>query len=214
MKVGVLGTGDVGRTLANAFLSLGHDVMMGSRTPTNQKAVAWAQGAGRRAHAGAFSEAAAFGEWVVLATLGVATVEALRLAGPEQFAGKVVLDTTNPLDFSSGAPRLAIGHTDSAGEQVQRQLPGAFVVKVFNTVGHAHMFRPAFECGPADMFVCGNDDGAKAKVAGFVRECGWRVVDLGGIEAARYLEPLCLVWVLYGARSGRWDHAFKLVTRQ
>jgi len=214
MKVGVLGTGDVGRTLASAFVKLGHEVMMGSRSATNEKALAWAKESGARASVGTFAEAATFGEWVVIATLGVATNEVLLLARPASFAGKVVLDTTNPLDFSGGfPPKLSVGHTDSAGEQIQRQLPGALVVKVFNTVGHAHMFRPTFEDGPADMFLCGDDDAAKARVADLLREFGWRAVDLGGIEVSRHLEPMCLIWVLHGARTGHWDHAFKLVRR-
>jgi predicted dinucleotide-binding enzyme len=214
MKIGILGSGDVGRALGRGFIEMGHDVKMGSRAATNPKALEWAREAGPRASAGTFAEAAAFGEWVVIATLGVATAEALRLAGPERLTDKVVLDTTNPLDFSAGfPPRLAVGHTDSLGEQVQRQLTGAHVVKVFNTVGHAHMFRPSFPGGPPDMFLCGNHDGAKAQVAALLADFGWNAVDLGGIESSRYLEALCLVWVLYGARAKSWDHAFKLLRK-
>ena len=214
MKVGVLGTGDVGKALGHGFVALGHQVRMGSRLATNEKARAWAKAEGPLASAGNFRDAAAFGEVVVLATLGVANEEALSLAGPDEFRGKVLVDTTNPLDFSGGfPPKLAVGHTDSGGERVQRHLPGARVVKAFNTVGSAHMFRPDFPGGPPDMFLCGNDDAAKRKVEGILKEFGWGAVDLGGIEASRLLEPMCMAWVLHGHRSGAWNHAFKLLRR-
>jgi predicted dinucleotide-binding enzyme len=214
MKVGVLGTGDVGRTLATALVTLGHEVTMGAREAGNEKAVAWARTTGGKGKAGTFADAARFGELGVLATLGVANERAIRQAGPESFRGKVVIDTTNPLDFSAGLPpRLALGHTDSGGEEVQRLLPGARVVKAFNTVGHAHMFRPSFPGGPPDMFICGNDEGAKREVERLLGDFGWPAVDLGGIEASRYLEAMCMVWVLHGVRAGSWNHAFKLLRR-
>src|SRR5688500_8780308 len=133
MKIGVLGTGDVGRALGKAFVTLGHDVRMGSRSATNEKALAWAKEMGPKASADTFAEAAAFGEVVVLATLGVANERVLQSAGPERFRGKLVIDTTNPLDFSGGMPpTLAVSGNDSAGERVQRLLPDARVVKAFN----------------------------------------------------------------------------------
>lgn len=214
MRVGVLGTGDVGRTLGSAFIALGHEAKMGSRSAAGEKASAWAREAGPRASAGSFAEAASHGEVVVLATLGVANESVLRAAGPANLAGKLVLDTTNPLDFSKGfPPRLALAGNDSGGEQVQRLVPGARVVKVFNTVGHAHMFRPSFPGGPPDMFICGADEGAKRQVEALLRDFGWGTVDLGGIESSRYLEAMCMVWVLHGARSGSWNHAFKLLRK-
>ena len=214
MKIGVLGTGDVGRAIGKAFVTLGHDVKMGSRSATNEKAVAWAKEMGAKASVGTFADAASYGEIIVLATLGVANESALRSAGPDKLRGKVVIDTTNPLDFSGGMPpKLAVAGNDSAGERVQRLLPGAHVVKAFNTVGSAHMFRPSFPGGPPDMFICGNHDEAKATVAGFLSDFGWGIVDIGGIESSRYTEPMCLVWVLYGARTNTWDHAFKLLRR-
>jgi 8-hydroxy-5-deazaflavin:NADPH oxidoreductase len=148
MRIGILGTGDVGKALANAFVSLGHDVKMGSREPANPKATAWAKEAGPKASAGTFADAAEFGELVVLATLGAAADSVLRAAGPDRLAGKIVIDTTNPLDMSAGLPKLSVGHTDSGGEQVQRLLPGALVVKAFNTVGNLLMFRPDLPGGP------------------------------------------------------------------
>ncbi len=211
---GVLGTGDVGKAIGKAFVILGHDVKMGSRSATNEKAIAWVKEMGAKASAGTFDDAGSYGEIVVLATLGVANESALRSAGPEKFRGKVVIDTTNPLDFSGGMPpKLAVAGNDSAGERVQRLLPDAHVVKAFNTVGSAHMFRPSFPGGPPDMFICGDQEEAKTPVAGILSDFGLGVVDIGGIESSRYLEAMCLVWVLHGARTNTWNHAFKLLRR-
>jgi len=209
VNVGILGSGDVGRALAAGFASLGHEVTVGSRSP--EKLRDWAA-ASERLHAGTFAEAAAFGDILVLATLGAGTAEAIELAGRDAFGGKVVIDTTNPLDFSRGMPpTLFVGTTDSLGEQIQRLLPEARVVKAFNTVGNAHMVNPKFPGGPPDMFIGGNDDAAKKIVSQICEHFGWGVIDLGGIETSRYLEPMCLVWVLHGARTGSWTHAFKML---
>ena len=215
MKIGVLGTGDVGKALGKGFLALGHEVKMGAREAGNEKAAAWAKEMGPKASAGTFADAAAFGDLVVLATLGVANESALAAAGPDRLRGKIVIDTTNPLDFSGGMPpKLAVSGNDSGGERVQRQLPGAKVVKAFNTVGNTLMFKPDLPGGPPDMLICGNDEGAKKQMAGILKDFGWGAVyDLGGIEASRYLEAMCIVWVLYGARTGGWNHAFKLLRK-
>ncbi len=216
MKIGILGTGDVGRALGKAFLELGHEVKMGSRSAASEKALAWVREGGPRAATGSFAEAADFGEIVVLATLGVANEAVLRAAGPDKLRGKIVIDATNPLDFSGGAPpKLAVAGHDSAGERAQKLLPNAHVVKAFNTVGHAHMFRPSFPGGPPDMFICGNSAEAKRKVAGVLSGFGWGVVDVGGIESSRYLEAMCLVWVLHAFSTSppTWDHAFKLLRK-
>ena len=216
MKVGVLGTGDVGKALGTAFITLGHEVMMGSRSATNEKAQAWVQASGPKASAGTFADAAKFGEIIVLATLGMANDEALDAAGPENFRGKILIDTTNPLDFSAGMPpRLAISGNDSGGERVQQRVPGALVVKAFNTVGNPFMFRPEFPGGPPDMFIAGNDAGAKKQITELLlKDFGWGAVhDLGGIEASRYLEPMCLVWVLSAISGGTWNQAFKLLRK-
>jgi hypothetical protein len=215
MKVGILGTGDVGRALGNGFIKYGHEALMGSRSATNEKAVAWATAAGPKARVGTFADAAAFGDVILLATLWTGTKSAIDLAGgAKAFARKVVMDATNPLDFSQGMPpRLALGHTDSAGEQVQRWLPGAKVVKVYNIVGNVHMVDPQFPGGPPDMFICGNDDGAKTTVSEICRQFGWPTIDLGGIEGSRWLEPLCILWVTYGMRNNNWNHAFKLLRK-
>jgi predicted dinucleotide-binding enzyme len=214
MNIGILGTGDVGRALGKGFITLGHAVKMGARDATNEKAGAWAREMGAKASSGTFADAASFGEIVVLATLGVANESAIRMAGLEHFRGKVLIDTTNPLDFSGGMPpTLAVSGNDSAGERVQRLLPEAHVVKAFNTVGNALMFRPDLPGGPPDMFICGNRDDAKARVAGILKDFGWYVVDVGGIESSRYLEAMCLVWVLSAMRAGSWNQAFRLLRR-
>ena len=210
MKVGILGSGDVGRALARGFIGLGHTVKIGTREP--QKLREWLTSAGERASAGTFNEAARYGDVIVLATLGTGTEHALQIAGPENFAGKVVIDATNPLDFSGGMPpKLFVGHTDSLGERVQRWLPGARVVKAFNTAGNALMVNPKFPEGRPDMFLCGNDEDAKKLVSQICEHFGWGVIDIGGIEGSRHLEPMCLVWVLHGARTNSWSHAFKML---
>lgn len=208
-RVGVLGSGDVGRALARGFAGLGHDVKIGSRDP--EKLREFVESAAPHISGGTFAEAARFGDVIVLATLGSGTESAVRMAGIDAFDGKVVIDTTNPLDFSTGMPRLSIGHTDSLGEVVQRLLPKARVVKAFNTVGNAHMVNPQFAGGPPDMFIAGNDADAKKIVAQICEHFGWGVVDLGGVESSRYLEPMCLVWVMHGILAKSWNHAFKLL---
>ncbi len=210
MKIGILGTGDVAKALGRGFVARGHDVKLGSREPS--KVAGWVKESGPRASAWTFAETAAFGEIAVLATLWTGTENALGLAGRERLAGKVVIDCTNPLIFKPGAlPSLALGHTDSGGEQVQRWLPSSKVVKAFNTVGNMHMVDPHFPGGPPDMFICGNDDGAKAAVREILQSFGWGTVDAGGIEASRLLEPMCILWVAYGVRTGTWNHAYKLL---
>lgn len=213
MRVAVLGTGDVGKALGNAFLALGHEVRLGAREANNSKAQAWAARAEGHASVGTFAEAAAFGEIVVLATLGTAVNEVLQPPVVQACVHKLVIDTTNPLDFSQGEPRLAVGHTDSGGEQVQRLLPSSQVVKAFNTVGNALMFRPALPGGPPDMFICGNEASAKERVTALLVDFGWRTIDLGGIESSRYLEAMCMVWVKFGLLSKSWTHAFKLLRK-
>ncbi len=214
LKVGVLGTGDVGQVLGAGLAGLGHDVKIGSRERGNAKADAWVKKTGARASAGTFAEAAQFGDVIVLATLWSGTENAIKQAAPQSFSGKVVIDATNPLKFTEGAPpSLALGHTDSGGEQVQRWLPSARVVKAFNIVGNAHMVKPTFPGGPPTMFIAGNDADAKKTVTGILTEFGWETLDIGGIQGARLLEPMCMLWVNYGIQSGSWNHAFKLLRK-
>jgi predicted dinucleotide-binding enzyme len=214
VKIGILGTGDVGRALGNGFIALGHEVKMGARDAHNEKAIAWARTSGINASSGTFADAAEFGDVIVLALLWAGAENAVKLAGPENFAGKVVIDAINPLVFEPGkGPALAVGHTDSAGEAVQRWLPSARVVKAFNIIGNAHMFQPDFPCGPPDMFICGDDDSAKQTVTGILKDFGWSTIDIGGIEGSRLLEPMCVLWVGYAFKTGTYNHAFKLLRK-
>jgi hypothetical protein len=211
MNIGILGTGEVGQALGDGFVAIGDTVKMGGREAANPKATAWAQKAGGRASAGTFAEAAAFGEVIVLATLGTAGEAALTAAGLDRLRGKVIIDATNPLDFSTGQPGLAINGNDSGGERMQRIVPDAHVVKAFNIVGHELMFRPSFADGPPDMFIAGNDAGAKRAVTSILDRFGWPTIDIGGIEGARYLEALCILWVLAGQSTKTWTLAFRLL---
>jgi predicted dinucleotide-binding enzyme len=196
MKIAVLGTGDVGSNLATKMVGLGHEVRMGSRTPT--KARSWAEAHGRNASGGSFAEAAAFGEVVFNCTLGAASLEALKEAGPENLKGKVLIDVSNPLDFSKGMPpTLTVSNTDSLGEQIQRAFPSAKVVKALNMVGHDLHVNPGLVKGEHDLFICGDDATAKAKATEILTGWfGWKsVVDLGGISASRGMEMYLPLWV-------------------
>jgi NADPH-dependent F420 reductase len=215
LKIGVLGTGDVGQVLGAGLAALGHEVKIGSRDAKNPKAVEWAEKNGAHASAGTFADAAKFGDVIILAASWTAMQSLLELAGPDNFAGKVVIDATNPLDFSKGAPpTLAIGTTDSAGEQIQRWLPKARVVKAFNIVGNPHMVNPSFPGGKPDMFICGDDEAAKKTVTEICTELGWPgAVDIGGLICARYLEPMAMVWISYFFKTGSGAHALALLRK-
>ncbi len=204
MKFGVLGTGTVGRTIAGKLVGLGHEVMMGSRTRDNEAAGQWAASAGERASQGTFADAAAFGEVVFNCTAGTASLDALRAAGAENLDGKVLVDVANPLDFSQGMPpTLSVCNTDSLGEQIQREQPGARVVKALNTVNAEVMVEPGGVPGRHHVFMCGNDERAKAEVKSLLEAFGWppdAVLDLGDISAARGVEMYLPLWLrLYGA---------------
>lgn len=209
MRVGILGSGDVAKALGKGFLDEGHEVMLGSREPA--KLDGWVRERGSGARAGTMAEAAEFGELLAIAVSGTAAVEAIELAGAEHFRGKVVIDVTNPLDNSARPPKLVGAIGSSAGELIQRALPGAFVVKAFNTVGNALFYKPQFAAGPPDMFLCGDDAGAKEQVARICEAFGWNPLDAGGIDTAHYLEALAMVWVLTAFAGGHWNQAFKLL---
>jgi 8-hydroxy-5-deazaflavin:NADPH oxidoreductase len=215
MRIGILGSGDVGRALGTGFASLGHEVLIGTRHPEQPKIQEWVHATPGNRSVGSFEEAADFGDLIVMATLGVAGAEVVKLAGPERFGQKVVIDTTNPLVFGENAPpSLAIGHTSSAGEELQKLLPHARVVKAFNIVGNAHFFRPVFPGGPPDMYICGNDAAAKQTVTEVLQEFGWpSVIDLGPIECSRELESLCILWVKTALTIGNWNIAFKVLRK-
>jgi hypothetical protein len=211
MKTGILGSGVVAKTLAAGFLKHGHEVMLGTREP--DKLADWvAQHAGGRA--GSFAEAAAFGEVVVLAVKGTAAAEALRLAGADNLAGKTVIDTTNPIAEAPpthGVLAFFTSLDSSLMEQLQAQFPEARFVKAFSCVGNAYMVNPAFPDGPPTMFICGNDAAAKQTVRGLLDQFGWEGADMGRAEAARAIEPLCILWCIPGFLRNEWNHAFRLI---
>jgi predicted dinucleotide-binding enzyme len=213
-RVGVLGSGEVGRRLAAGFAGRGHDVMLGTRDPDRPELREWLSGEGARVEAGSLAQAAAHGELLVLAVLGTAAEQAIADAGPDTFAGKVVIDATNPLDFSAGfPPKLAVSGDDSLGERVQRALPDAKVVKAFNTIGNTYFVDPSFPEGKPTMLIAGDDDDAKRIVGDVLGDFGWPdPIDIGGIEGSRELEAICIAWVKIGGARGAWDHGFKLLT--
>lgn len=210
MRIGVIGSGDVGRALTLGFLGRGDEVMIGTRSPSNLEE--WCNQEARAARIGTFAETAQFGELIALATLWSGTKPALDISGVQRFAGKVVVDVTNPLVFTEdGPPQLALGHTDSGGEQVQRWLPDAKVVKAFNSAGNGLFVKPELPNGPPTMFYCGDDEAAKTVVKKIIEDFGWEPVDSGGIQGARLLEPLCILWVVYAFTQHSRNHAFKLL---
>lgn len=214
MRIGILGTGMVGKTLGAGFITQGHEVRLGTRDPRSERVSTWLAQNGGRASAGTFDQAASFGDLLVLATQWGGVENAIRLAEPRNFSRKIVIDVTNPLVFfPNEAPRLALGQTDSGGEQVQRWLPGAMVVKAFNTVGNSQMVNPSFPEGRPDMFICGDNEAAKKEVEKIIAGFGWGVVDLGDISISRYLEPMAMVWILYYFKTQTVNHAFKLLRK-
>ena len=201
MRVGVLGTGMVGRTIASKLVALGHEVCMGAREAGNEKAAGWASRAGEGASEGSFADAAAHGELLFNCTAGTASLDALRAAGEEELRGKVLVDVANPLDFSKGMPpTLSVVNDDSLGEQIQREFPDARVVKALNTVNTDVMVAPI---EGTHLFVCGDDDGAKRQVVELLGDFGWpadSVIDMGGIDQARGQEMYLALWIrLMGA---------------
>ena len=209
MKIGVLGSGPAGRTLAKGFHGHGHRVMIGSRNPA--KLETWRVAESLEIGIGTFGETAEFADLVVLSVLGTAAENVVRSVHPDCLTGKVVLDASDPLDFSSGRPGLFVGTTDSLGERLQRLVPRAFVVKGLNIVLADVMVDPSLTGGEPDMFIAGDSAAAKQTVTALLAAFGWPVVDLGGIESARWLEALSLAWVVYSHRTGKTHHAFKLI---
>ena len=204
MNIGVLGTGDVGKTIATRLVALGHSVRMGSRAKGNEKALAWVEAAGARASEGSFADAASFGELVFNCTKGDATLAALEAAGAASLRGKVLVDVSNPLDFSKGfPPSLTVSNTDSLGEHIQRAFPDARVVKALNTMANPIMVDPRRLEGTHHTFLSGNDAAAKGAVREMLGTFGWRpeeIIDLGDITTARGTEAYLLLWTrLYGA---------------
>lgn len=205
MKIAVLGTGSVGQTIASKLAEIGHEVWMGSRSASNEKAVAWAGRVGGKARAATFADAVRGADVVFNCTLGAASVDALRAAGAGNLDDKVVIDVANPLDFGTQPPSLAIANTDSLGERLQREFPTARIVKALNTMTAALMVNPRLLSGPHTAFVCGNDERAKSETREVLRSFGWRdeeIVDLGDITAARGTEAYLLLWLRLWKATG------------
>ncbi|HSI94265.1 MAG TPA: NAD(P)-binding domain-containing protein [Jiangellaceae bacterium] len=199
MRIGILGTGQVGRTLASRLAELGHDVLMGARDPANPRAAEWAEVAGSRGSAGTFADAAAHGEVVINATAGAASLRALDQAGATNLAGRVLMDVSNPIaEVTGGSLQLTTANTDSLAEQIQRAYPDSRVVKTLNTVNASVMVDPGRLPEPHTMFLAGDDAAAKAVVRGILAELGWpaeSIVDLGGLSAARGMEMYLPLWL-------------------
>ena len=212
MKVGVIGSGDVGKALAKGFAKHGYEVMIASRTP--EKLKEFAEEA--KVKTGNDSEAAKFGEMIVLCVRGSEAENAIALAGIENLNGKTIIDTTNPIDTSK-QPDNGVLHyfttlEESLHERLQKQAPEANFVKAFNSVGNAFMVNPEFGEKPT-MFICGNNDGAKKEVGKVLDKFGWETGDMGKMEAARAIEPLCILWCIPGFTRNEWSHAFRLLKK-
>jgi 8-hydroxy-5-deazaflavin:NADPH oxidoreductase len=211
MKVGVLGSGDVAKSLAGGFIKHGHQVMLGTRDAGKLKDfVSQHQGA----QVGSFADAAKFGELVVLAVKGTVALDALKAAGGANLAGKPVIDATNPIADAppeNGVLKFFTDINQSLMERLQKAFPDVHFVKAFNSVGNARMVNPQFPGGKPTMFICGNDDKAKATVRGINEQFGWETADMGKAEAARAIEPLCMLWCILGFTQNEWTHAFRLL---
>lgn len=215
MKIGILGTGMVGRTIGSKLVALGHEVKLGSRSAGHEGATAWARQEGDKASNGTFADAAAFGELVFNCTNGAGALDAVRAAGAKNLDGKILIDVSNPLDFSRGMPpSLFAGNTDSLGENIQKELPGARVVKALNTINANVMVDPSHIAGgDHDVFISGNDAGAKATVKRLLMEqFGWKnVIDLGDITTARGTESYLPLWLRLMGALGSADFNVKVV---
>jgi len=212
MNIGILGTGMVGEALGTKFIQLGHNVKMGSRTANNEAAVKWIQAAGAKASQGTFADAAAFGAMVFICLKGATFLDVAKTLTPTVLMGKVLVDVSNPLDFSRGMPpSLSVCNTNSLGEEVQKAVPAARVVKTLNIVNAEVMVDPA-KGGHPTMLVCGDDAEAKKAVAGLLSTMGWRdIIDLGGITEARGTEMLLPLWLNLFGLFGNANFGFKVV---
>jgi NADPH-dependent F420 reductase len=213
MKIGILGSGVVGQQLGLGLIRLGHDVMIGTRNP--DKLNEWKNNAGIKASVGSFDEAAKSGYVIVLATRWEGTKNTIEMAGNSNFSGKILIDVTNPLDFSKGfPPGMDASFGNSAGEQIQRWLPDTKVVKAFNIIGASTMCNPKMEEGIPDLFIAGNDTEAKKQVTSFAKEWGWEnVYDTGDITQAYWLETLTMLWINFAHSHSQFNHAFKLLRK-
>lgn len=210
-KIGILGSGQVGQILGSGFIKHGCQVMVGSRDTS--KLAEWKKQAGDKGKTGSFAEAAAFADILVLAVKGSAAKEALQSAGAKHLAGKTIIDATNPIADAppvNGVLKFFTDLNHSLMEQLQESFPQAHFVKAFNSIGGAFMVNPNFGVKPT-MFICGNNDQAKKEAGEILEVFGWETEDMGGAEAARAIEPLCMLWCIPGLLDNRWQHAFKLL---
>ena len=213
MKIGILGSGIVGRVLGHGFHAEGHEVMLGTRNISKEEVVKWQQ-ENPGGKLGSFQETAQFGDIIVLAVSGLAVEDAIQLAGKEHFFEKTVIDATNPIAAvppDNGVLKFFTTLEESLMERIQKLIPDAQVVKAFSCVGNAYMYKPQFAGGPPTMFICGNDAEAKKTVTGILSSFGWETEDMGAVEAARAIEPLCMLWCIPGFIRNQWGHAFKLL---
>ena len=213
MKIGIIGSGIVAQQLGLGLTRLSHEVKLGTRDVS--KLEEWKKQAGIKASVGSNEDAAKFGELIVLATGWAGTENALNLAGKQNFAGKIVMDVTNPLDFSKGTPpRMDASPGDSGGEKIQMWLPDSKIVKAFNIINAYTMIDARREEGDPDLFICGNDEEAKKVITSFAEGWGWKsVIDMGNISMAYWLEALTMLWVFYAFKTNSWTHAFKLLKK-
>jgi predicted dinucleotide-binding enzyme len=212
VKIGVLGSGIVGRVLGSGFLRHGFEVMVGTRSP--EKLDEWKAEAGEKGSVGSFAEAASFADTLVLAVKGTAAMDTLKMAGGENLRGKTIIDATNPISDAPpehGVLKFFTTLDRSLMEQLQDAHPEARFVKAFNSVGNALMVNPDFGDTRPTMFICGNDDEAKKEAGGIVDLFGFDVEDVGGAQSAQAIEPLCILWCIPGFLHNRWTHAFKLL---
>jgi hypothetical protein len=213
MKVGIIGSGVVAQTLGKAFLAERDQVMLGSRDPEKDTIKKW-KSANPGGETGSFSDTAAFGELLVLATAGYGAAPALKACGIKNLGSKTIIDVTNPIAQAppeKGILKYTTSLDKSLMEELQHLVPEAKFVKAFNSVGNSLMYKPVFKEGKPTMFICGNDEKAKKQVTEILSRFGWETEDMGAMEAARAIEPLCMLWCIPGLLHNQWSHAFKLL---
>ncbi|MGE5106611.1 MAG: NADPH-dependent F420 reductase [Sphingobacteriales bacterium] len=214
-KIGIIGSGIVGRVLATAFLKEGYEVSLGTRDTGKDEVAGW-KTENALGNIGTFKETAAFGEILVLAVAGSVAIDVVNIAGKENFSNKVIVDATNPISKEppvNGVLKFFTDLNESLMEKIQQVIPQAKLVKAFNSVGNALMYKPNFSEGVPTMFIAGNDAAAKKTVTGILTAFGWETEDMGKAEAARAIEPLCILWCIPGFISNQWTHAFKLLRK-
>ena len=213
MKIGILGSGEVGQMLASAFLNEGHEAMLGTRNTSKDEVVKW-NNKNVKGQVGTFADTGKFGELLILASKGKIIQEVIKQTGTANFRNKVVIDVTNPIADAppqNGVLKFFTNLDESLMERIQKQIPDAKVVKAFNSIGSPFMYKPKFPDGTPTMFICGNDDPAKKTVTDILTKFGWETVDMGKVESARAIEPLCMLWCIPGLLRNEWTHAFKLL---